>query len=171
MPANKRPRKKFNPRSQELRARSKAHAQAGRRPLAEGSVRHIQTGNHVALQSLLNGTGNEGDWAEVATALHIASVIDRAHYAAEFAEEIGAAIEAHAQCGARMVSKGRAVYTGPEMLAVRRAFEVHDVQVQQATLQEMERTIATYRRESENPNHPACAANRLRAILAAEAHP
>jgi hypothetical protein len=60
---------------------------------------------------------------------------------ADWATEIKAAQDAIYTMGRRGVEKGRFAFTGPEMTAVRVVMDVHDAQLDDCTVKEMERAL------------------------------
>ena len=169
MPTSKKPRKKYSPGRKFLRLVSKTNAAVGRRTLSSDSQLRVLTANHDAMLTLTRGEGGHNEWEAVAAALHIGGILDEISYASQCADIFEAAIRAHAECGARYVMKGRPTYTGPELAAVNAALECHDVQVEQATVNEMERALNRCQREADDhqcKGSPVAQANRRVAELA-----
>lgn len=100
----------------------------------------IDTRNHMSLERILKGEGTIPDWDEVTAALNMGIVLDLQVYGGEYNAVFRSASDAHATCGLR-IKDGRALYTGPEMVAVKLALEIHDQQMLQATTKEIDTAI------------------------------
>lgn len=100
----------------------------------------IDTRNHTSLERILKGEGTIADWDEVTAALNMGIVLDLQVYGGEYNAVFRSASDAHATCGLR-IKDNRAVYTGPELVAVKLAMEIHDQQMLQATTKEIDTAI------------------------------
>ena len=166
MTTNRKPVRRYSARTAILRGASRENSRAGNCHLENSTVRHILTANHGSMHALTHGVGGQAEWDELAAALYVAAILDRQVYGSAYFDAIDTALNAQVACGARLQTKGRAVYTGPEMQAVNHALDIHDEQVIQATRREMERAINTCARELADPHNPTSPYNRLRKLLA-----
>jgi hypothetical protein len=99
--------------------------------------------NHEALDSILKG---EGTRAHVDVLIHAVNVAEaliriRDDLGADWAAEIKAAQDAIYTMGKRGIEKGRFAFTGPEMTALKLVMDVHDAQLDDCTVKEMEMAL------------------------------
>jgi len=99
--------------------------------------------NHEALDSILKG---EGTRAHVDVLIHAVNVAEaliriRDDLGADWATEIKAAQDAIYTMGKRGIEKGRFAFTGPEMTALKLVMDVHDAQLDDCTVKEMEMAL------------------------------
>jgi hypothetical protein len=99
--------------------------------------------NHEALDSILKG---EGTRAHVDVLIHAVNVAEaliriRDDLGADWAQEIKAAQDAIYTMGKRGIEKGRFAFTGPEMTALKLVMDVHDAQLDDCTVKEMEMAL------------------------------
>ena len=99
--------------------------------------------NHIALEAILKGEGTKDSVDELIAAFNMAEAIYRVNHdlGLDYAAEIRAAQDAIYSLGKRFLKTGKIGFTGPEMLAVREAMGIHDVQLDQITVKEMEKAI------------------------------
>lgn len=90
------------------------------------------------MHALTTGVGTKDDWQYVCTALNVAAVLAEMGVGDEYLDKIKEGMMAHAQCGKRLYKDGRAGYTGQQLSAVNFAVEVHDAQLETATVKQME---------------------------------
>jgi hypothetical protein len=108
--------------------------------------------NHSAMTQLTRGLGTRHDWDYISTALNIAIVLAELGVGHEYLEQIKNAMWCHAQCGKRFYTHGKVGYSGPELSVVNLALEVHDAQVDAATVGEMEKAHIEVSRRLRNNN-------------------
>jgi hypothetical protein len=137
MSANKKPRKKYRPRAV-IPDPVKYVLSGFTRPATE-QIRNIKLINHGALLALTSGSGTKEDWEFICTALNAAVVLAERDIGYEYLDDIRAGMQAHAECGKRLCQHGRLGYTGQQLTAVNLAIEVHDAQIDIATVGELER--------------------------------
>lgn len=137
MPSNKRPAKKYKPRP--MMVNPVDYVVSGFKPIAPGSAVKLKLINHSAMLSLTNGTATKTDWDYICTALNVAVVLAEHGVGDDYFDDIKTAMMAHAACGKRYYNGGRFGYTGEQLTAVNKALEVHDAQVDIATVAEMEK--------------------------------
>ena len=99
--------------------------------------------NHEALDSILKG---EGTRAHVDVLIHAVNVAEaliriRDDLGADWAQEIKAAQDAIYTMGKRGIEKGRFAFTGPEMTALKLVMDVHDAQLDDCSVKEMEKAL------------------------------
>ena len=100
--------------------------------------------NHEALDSILKGQGTREHVDVIINAVNMAEAMVRIRddLGADWATEIRAAQDAIYTMGKRGIEKGRFAFTGPEMTAVKLVMDVHDAQLDDCTVKEMERALA-----------------------------
>ncbi len=149
MAVSKKPRKKYRPRAK--LADPVAWVLEGFRRLTRDEVLSTQTANHAALAALTQGAGTLEDWKVVTGALNMATVLDEQVYDAEYHEAMQEALQAHGRCGVRLHQCGRFGYSGLDLAAVNLAMEVHDVQLENTTVGEIEKALAEADRRHRTP--------------------
>ena len=99
--------------------------------------------NHEALDSILKGEGTKAHVDVLIHALNVAEALIRIRddLGADWATEIKAAQDAIYSMGKRGVERGSFAFTGPEMTAVRVVMDVHDAQLDDCTVKEMEKAL------------------------------
>jgi len=105
--------------------------------------------NHEALDSILKGNGTRDHVDVLIYALNMAEALIRIRddLGADWATEIKAAQDAIYTMGKRGVEKDRFAFTGPEMNAVKVVMDVHDAQLDDCTVKEMEQALFIVREE------------------------
>lgn len=137
MSANKKPRKKYRPRP--VIVDPVSYVVDGFKLPEPDKVMKIRLLNHGAMTALVQGTATKNDWQYVCTALNVAIVLAENGVGEEYMLQIKEAMLAHAQCGKRLYTQGRAGYTGPQLTAVNLGVEIHDAQLEIATVAQMEK--------------------------------
>jgi hypothetical protein len=99
--------------------------------------------NHEALDSIMKGEGTKEHVDVLIHAVNMAEALIRIRddLGADWKTEIRAAQDAIYTIGRRGVEKGRFAFTGPEMTAVRVVMDVHDAQLDDCTVKEMETAL------------------------------
>jgi len=99
--------------------------------------------NHEALDSIMKGEGTKEHVDVLINAVNMAEALIRIRddLGADWATEIKAAQDAIYTMGKRGVEKGRFAFTGPEMTAVRVVMDVHDAQLDDCSVKEMEQAL------------------------------
>lgn len=99
--------------------------------------------NHEALDSILkgNGTREHVDVLIAAVNMSEALVRVREQLGVDWAQEIKAAQDAIYTMSKRGFEKNSFVFTGPEMTAVKTVMELHDVQLDNCTVRELEQGL------------------------------
>jgi hypothetical protein len=99
--------------------------------------------NHEALDSIMKGQGTRSHVDVLIHAVNMAEALIRIRddLGADWATEIKAAQDAIYTMAKRGVEKNRFAFTGPEMTAVRVVMDVHDAQLDDCSVKEMEKAL------------------------------
>lgn len=99
--------------------------------------------NHEALDSVRTGHANRDHIDVLIAAFNVAEAFLRLNpdLGEPHAADITKAQDALFTMGQRYAKTGSFVFTGPELMAVRYGMEIHDAQLDQCTVREMERAI------------------------------
>jgi predicted hydrolase (HD superfamily) len=98
---------------------------------------------HEALAAMLNGTATRLDVDALISAVNVAEALIkvRADLGRDWAVEIKAAQDAIHDMGVRCYKRDKFLFTGPEMSAVKVVVELHDQQLDDCTVREMEQAL------------------------------
>lgn len=104
--------------------------------------------NRISLDVIVRGEGTKDNLDEMIACFNMAEAIYRVNpkLGLDYAQEIKAAQDAIYALGKRFLSIGKIVFTGPEMMAVKSGMEIHDAQLDEVTVKEMEQAIALVNR-------------------------
>ena len=99
--------------------------------------------NHEALDSILTGHGTKEHVDVLISAVNMSEALIRVRddLGCDWAEEIRAAQDAVYSMGVRGHEKGSFLFTGPEMTAVKLVMDLHDTQLDNCTVREMEQAL------------------------------
>jgi len=99
--------------------------------------------NHEALDSILKGEGTRDHMDVLISAVNICEALVRVRddLGLDWANEIRAAQDALYTMAKRGVEKNRFAFTGPEMTSMKLVMDVHDVQLDNCTVKEMEQAL------------------------------
>jgi hypothetical protein len=99
--------------------------------------------NREALDSILTGQGNKEHVDVLISAVNMSEALIRIRddLGRDWAEEIRAAQDAVYAMGVRGYEKGSFLFTGPEMTAVKLIMDLHDSQLDDCTVREMEQAM------------------------------
>jgi hypothetical protein len=99
--------------------------------------------NHGALDSILMGNGTRDHVDVLIAAVNICEALVRIRddLGLDWATEIKAAQDALYTMARRGVEKNSFAFTGPEMTAMKLVMDVHDVQLDNCTVKEMEQAL------------------------------
>jgi hypothetical protein len=99
--------------------------------------------NHEALDSILRGQGTKEHVDVLINAVNMAEAMVRIRddLGADWKTEIRAAQDAIYTMAKRGIEKGSFAFTGPEMTALKLVMDVHDAQLDDCTVREMERAL------------------------------
>jgi hypothetical protein len=98
---------------------------------------------HAALAAMLNGSATRTDVDALICSVNIAEALIRirADLGRDWKTEIKAAQDAIHDMGVRGYKKNKFLFTGPEMVAVKVVVELHDQQLDNCTVKEMEQAL------------------------------
>ena len=99
--------------------------------------------NHEALDSILTGKGSRDHVDILIAAVNMAEALVRIRddLGLDWSTEIRAAQDAIYTMGRRGFEKGSFAFTGPEMTAVKLIMDLHDVQLDNCSVREMEQAL------------------------------
>jgi len=99
--------------------------------------------NHDALNNVRMGRGSRSDIDVLINALNIteALAIKKKHLGGDWRVEIRAAQDAILELGRRGVETGKFILRGPELNALNLGMEIHDAQLQECTVTELEQAV------------------------------
>jgi hypothetical protein len=99
--------------------------------------------NHEALDSILRGQGTKEHVDVLINAVNMAEAMVRIRddLGADWKTEIRAAQDAIYTMAKRGVERGSFAFTGPEMTALKLVMDVHDAQLDDCTVRELEMTL------------------------------
>ena len=99
--------------------------------------------NHEALDSILRGQGTKEHVDVLINAVNMAEAMVRIRddLGADWKTEIRAAQDAIYTMAKRGIEKGSFAFTGPEMTALKLVMDVHDAQLDDCTVRELEMTL------------------------------
>jgi hypothetical protein len=99
--------------------------------------------NHEALDSILKGQGTRAHLDVLIAAVNMSEAFIRVRddLGMDWATEIKAAQDAIYTMGKRGHERNSFVFTGPEMTAVKLVMDLHDVQLDDCTVREMEQAL------------------------------
>jgi hypothetical protein len=118
---------------------------SGMRPMRlHGEATMLRVKNHAAMKDMVEG---RADRTTVDTLIHAMNMTEalslvRAELGADWRAEITAAQDALFTMAQRGVSKGNLFrFTGPELTAMNLAMEIHDAQIDNCTIKELEKAM------------------------------
>jgi hypothetical protein len=138
-------RKKSSYKPRGVRLDNMSWVIAGLKPV--GSVPkagvHLKLGNMAALEALVKGQGEGIDSHTMREAFDMALCLTKVNkkLGADWVPELTAAKSAAYAAHDRGEATGRFLFTGPEMQAIKQGMEVHIQQLEECTVQEMERAL------------------------------
>lgn len=99
--------------------------------------------NHEALDSILTGQGTRAHVDVLIAAVNMSEALIRIRdeLGRDWAQEIKAAQDAIYTMGKRGFKKNRFAFTGPEMNAVKLIMDLHDTQLDECSVKEMEQAL------------------------------
>jgi hypothetical protein len=99
--------------------------------------------NHEALDSILRGEGTRDHVDVLIAAMNMSEALIRIRdeLGVDWKAEIRAAQDALLTMAKRGLERSSFVFTGPEMTAVKLVMDVHDVQLDSCTVQDMEKAL------------------------------
>jgi len=123
---------------------------AGMKPVS--SVPHggitLKIKNHDALTNITQGRGTRDDIDIIVAAMNMAEALAMFGIGADWREEINLAQMAIYDMGKRGLKLGdRFIFTGPEMKAINLGMDIHDAQLDECTVKQLEDAIDLVARE------------------------
>jgi hypothetical protein len=117
---------------------------AGMKPVSSvgDAIVVLKAKNHSALTEVVQGRGNRDQIDVLIHALNVCEAFARHGKGKDWMPEITEAQDALYDMAKRGVENERFIFRGPEMQAVNLAMDVHDVQLEQSTVQELEKMTA-----------------------------
>lgn len=97
--------------------------------------------NHSALDSAVKGVANRDEIDVLVNAINAAEALCFMGIGEDWKDEILEASEALLNMAKRGVKNDHYIFTGPEMNAVKLAIEIHDLQLKNCTVQQLEKAI------------------------------
>jgi hypothetical protein len=98
--------------------------------------------NHQALTSIVRGTGTRDDVDVLINAFNVTEALaKKIELGDQYAIEIQGGQDALFTMARRCVDKNRFIFTGPEMQAVNLAMEIHDAQLDEVSVADLERAL------------------------------
>ena len=99
--------------------------------------------NHEALDSILKGQGTKDHVDVLISAVNMSEALIRIRdeLGVDWKQEIKEAQDAIYTMGKRGIEKGKFAFTGPEMNAVRLVMDLHDAQLDDCLVREMEQAL------------------------------
>lgn len=98
--------------------------------------------NHAALTSIVRGTGTRDDVDVLINAFNVTEALaKKVELGDQYAIEIQGGQDALFTMARRCVDKERFLFTGPEMQAVNLAMEIHDAQLDEVSIADLERAL------------------------------
>jgi hypothetical protein len=105
--------------------------------------------NHAAMEALRKGEATKHDIDVLIGAFNMVEAFTRLRddLGADWSTEIRQAQDALLEIARRGVEQGRFICKGPELVALNFAMQVHDAQLDQVTVQDMEKALEIIERE------------------------
>lgn len=116
---------------------------AGLKPISEvgDALVTLKAKNHSALSEITQGRGNRDQIDVLIAAMNMCEAYAVHGKGSDWLPEIRQAQDALVSMGKRGLEKGRFLFTGEEMKAINLGMDIHDAQLDQSTVQEMEMMI------------------------------
>lgn len=142
-------RKKSKYKPKGVRLDTMAFVQSGMKVVASlpeaGVLLRIK--NHDALTSLTQGNGTRANIDILVAAMNISEALAMIGVGEDWREEIRIAQDAIFTMGRRGLEKDRFLFTGPEMQAMNLGMDIHDAQLENCTVKQLEEALAIVERE------------------------
>lgn len=143
-----RKRSKYRPKG--VRLDVMAWIKEGMAPITthDQAVLDLRIKNHAALTSITKGTGTRHDIDILIAAVNMTEALAMNGIGQDWRPEITAAQNSILSMAQRGIAKGeRFLFTGPELNAVNLAMEVHDAQIDKASVADLEKALAKVQAE------------------------
>ena len=104
---------------------------------------NLKLKNHEALDSLMKGEGTRDHVDALIAAFNIAEALYRVNpdLGIDYADEIKACQDVIFAMARRGLKTGRFLFSGPELQTIRYGMEIHDVQLDEAIVRDMENAL------------------------------
>lgn len=141
MPASKKPKKKYRPKG--TISNPIEYVISGLKPADAEAQTRLKLGHHWAMLKLTRGEGTKEDWWEVSNAMNVAIVLCEHGYGGpEEIDDVKEAMLSLHQAKLRYRETGRLLFRGEEITAVNLGLDIHDAQMEYATVRDIELAIA-----------------------------
>lgn len=97
--------------------------------------------NHIAIEALRKGEATVDDIDALINAFNVTEALAIMKIGDDYRAEIKAGQDALFTLGVRAKERGRFVATGPELMSINLAMEIHDAQLDICTVAEMEKAL------------------------------
>ena len=101
----------------------------------------VRAKNHGAMKSMVDGTGTRDDCDIIIGALNMCEAMMSLGFGTDWRDEIHEGHAALLSMARRGHKTGRFLFTGPELTAVNLAMAVHDAQLDEATVIDLEKGL------------------------------
>jgi hypothetical protein len=104
---------------------------------------NLRVKNHNALTEVVQGRGNRDQIDVLIAAMNMAEALYRVNpdLGLQYSPDIKAAQDALYTMSKRGLERGRFLFTGPELTAMNTGMEIHDAQLDVATIAELEKAL------------------------------
>lgn len=142
------PRKKYKPKG--VRLDVMAYVKQGMAPMTShnDAVLALRIKNHAALTAITQGKAVRDDIDILISAVNMTEALAIHGLGSDWRAEITAAQEAILTMTRRGIERGdKFIFTGPELQAVNLAMDVHDAQIDQASVLDLEKALSKVQQE------------------------
>ena len=138
-------RKAYNPNKAARRSAATQYARENAVPLADDQIADLSIAFRIAFDLMITGHADEQQWSTCTVALNIALILAERGFGPHFVDDINAALEGAFRARVRAQRTGAWGYDGAAMTAIKRAFEIHEAQIENATRADLRAAIAEIR--------------------------
>jgi len=139
MAQNKKPKKKYQPRS--VIKDPLAFVLRGSKPAPESAQIKLKISYHMAMLRMTQGTGVYQDWQELANVLNLAVTLCEMGYGQDLIGEIVDSQGAMVMLRDQLKSTGKMTMRSEDMKAINNALAIHDEQIALTPIREMDIAI------------------------------
>lgn len=141
-----RKRSKYKPKG--VRLDNVAWLLSGMKPMrTEPAALDLRIKNHAAMTAMVKGEGTRHDIDVLIGAFNMAEALARIGRGTELMPEIRAGQDALLEMSRRGLAKGKFLFTGPELNAANLAMDIHDAQLDAATISDIEKGLEVVTQE------------------------
>jgi len=135
-------RKRSSYRPKGVRLDVMAWIKQGMQPMAtHPEAITLKLRNHAAMDELVKGRGTRDHCDAVIAALNMTEALALLRIGDEYRQDINAGQDAMLAMCRRGLERGRFLFTGPELVAINLAMEIHDAQLEACTIAELEKAL------------------------------